>query len=350
MSLYRSLRSLRSGALTAAFAALSLAVPTQAQTSLTGAGATFPAPIYQKWFNDYQSVGNAQINYQPNGSGGGIKAVTEGVTDFGASDMPLSDEQLKAYQDHFGYKVLLFPTVLGAAVPTYNLPEVKQPVKFTPDALAGIFLGTITKWNDPAIANANKGVNLPDRKILVAHRSDGSGTTFVWTDYLSKVSSAWTSKVGKPNTSVQWPTGFGSKGNDGVAAFVKQQVGAIGYVELIYAVKNKLEYGSIQNKSGEFVRADLASVTAAAQGAAKSIPDDFRVSITDAPGKTAYPISTFTWLLVPSKISDATKRKAITDFLKWAITTGQNEVESLDYARLPPAVASKELKAVTQIQ
>lgn len=332
------------------FLAALAALPLQAQTSLTGAGATFPAPIYQKWFNDYQSVGNVQINYQPNGSGGGIKAVSEGVTDFGASDMPLSDEQLSAYQSKNGFKLLEFPTVLGAAVPIYNLPEVSQTLNFTPEALAGIFLGKITMWNDPAIASANKGVNLPSRKILVAHRSDASGTTFVWTDYLSKVSPAWKSTVGKPNASVEWPVGVGGKGNDGVAGLVKQEAGAIGYVELIYAVKNKLAYGKVRNQAGEFVLADLGSVTAAAAGAAKSIPDDFRVSITNAPGKAAYPISTFTWLLIPSKISDAGKRTAISGFVKWALTKGQAEVESLDYARLPASVVAKEQKAIAQIQ
>jgi phosphate transport system substrate-binding protein len=317
---------------------------------LTGAGATFPAPIYQKWFNTYQSIGNVQINYQPNGSGGGIKAVSEDVADFGASDMPLTDEQLAAYQSKHSYKLLEFPTVLGAAVPIYNLPDIHQALNFTPAALAGIFLGKITMWNDPAIASVNKGVKLPATKILVAHRSDGSGTTFVWTDYLSKVSPEWKSKVGKPNTSVQWPVGVGGKGNDGVAGLVKQEPGTIGYVELIYAVKNKLAYGNVQNQAGEFIQADLASVTAAAAGAAKSIPDDFRVSITDAPGKGAYPISTFTWLLVPSKISDAGKRAAFSGFLKWALTNGQTEVESLDYAKLPTSVVAKEEKALSQIQ
>jgi phosphate transport system substrate-binding protein len=333
-----------------ALVAMGAAAPVQAQVSLTGAGATFPAPIYQKWFSDYQSIGNAQINYQPNGSGGGIKAVTEGVTDFGASDMPLTDVQLADYQSKHGFKVLLFPTVLGAVVPTYNLPSVKQPLNFTPAALAGIFLGTITKWNDPAIAGANKGVSLPNLDINVAHRSDASGTTFVWTDYLSKVSPEWVQKVGKANTSVQWPTGIGGKGNDGVTGIVKQQEGAIGYVELIYAVKNKLAYGNVQNSSKEFVTASLASVTAAAAGAAKSIPDDFRVSITNAPGKGAYPVSTFTWLLVPSKISDGAKKTALVGFLKWAITKGQDEVEALDYAKLPSSVVSKELKAIALIQ
>jgi phosphate transport system substrate-binding protein len=330
--------------------AIGAAMPARAQVALTGAGATFPAPIYQKWFADYQPIGNAQINYQPNGSGGGIKAVTEGVTDFGASDMPLTDEQLSDYQSKHGFKVLLFPTVLGAVVPTYNLPSVKQALNFTPDALAGIFLGTITKWNDPAIASANKGVSLPDQTIQVAHRSDASGTTFVWTDYLSKVSPAWVQKVGKANAAVQWPVGIGGKGNDGLTGIVKQEEGALGYVELIYAIKNKLEYGNVRNSSNQFVTANLASVTAAAAGAAKSIPDDFRVSITNAPGKTAYPISTFTWLLVPSKFSDAAKKTTMIGFLKWAITKGQDEVETLDYAKLPASVASKELKAIAVIQ
>jgi phosphate transport system substrate-binding protein len=319
-----------------------------AQTQLTGAGATFPAPIYQKWFSEYQSIGNVQINYQPNGSGGGIKAVTEGTVDFGASDMPLSDEQLKAFKDKHGFSVLLFPTVLGAAVPTYNLPEVSQELKFTPDVLAGIFLGKITTWNDPAIKQANPGVNLPGDKIVVVHRSDGSGTTFCWTDYLSKVSPEWKTKVGK-NTSVEWPTGIGGKGNDGVAGLVKQQKGALGYVELIYAVRNHLPYGKVKNESGEFVKADLSSIGAAA-ASVKSVPADFRVSITDAPGKGAYPIATFTWLLVPEKISDSNKEKALAGFLKWAITSGQNSVESLDYAKLPPGVVSREEQQIGLIK
>jgi phosphate transport system substrate-binding protein len=332
----------------AAFFLLAAVVPLAAQTSLTGAGATFPAPIYQKWFNAYQSVGNVQINYQANGSGGGIRAVTEGTVDFGASDMPLTDEQLKAFQSKNGFGVLLFPTVLGAAVPTYNLPELKKELKFTPQALAGIFLGTITTWNDPQIAKANAGVNLPSDKIIVVHRSDGSGTTFCWTDYLSKVSPQWNSKVGK-NTSVNWPVGLGAKGNDGVTGVIKQQKGSIGYVELVYAVKNHLAFGAVQNQAGEFVKADLKSVTAAA-AAAKEMPADFRVSITNEAGSGVYPISTYTWLLVPAKISDATKRKALNGFLKWAITTGQASVESLDYARLPAAVVAKEEKQIAKIQ
>ena len=323
-------------------------LPLTAQTSLTGAGATFPAPIYQKWFNDYQSVGNVQINYQPNGSGGGIRAVTEGIVDFGASDMPLNNDQLKAFQDKHGFPVLLFPTVVGADVPTYNVPGVTE-LNFTPEALAGIFLGKITMWNDPALANANPGVKLPADKIVVVHRSDASGTTFCWTDYLSKVSPEWRSKVGKPNITVDWPTGIGGKGNDGVAGLIKQEKGSLGYVELIYAVKNHLPYGKVKNNAGEFVKADLQSVTAAA-ASMKSIPDDFRVSITDAPGKGAYPIATFTWLLVPQEFSDNGKQKAMAGFLGWALTTGQGSVESLDYAKLPQHVVSKEQQQIAQIK
>src|SRR5579883_595132 len=327
---------------------LAAALPLAAQTSLTGAGATFPAPIYTKWFAEYQSVGNVQINYQANGSGGGIKAITDGTVDFGANDMPLTDEQIKTFKErNGGTTILLFPTVLGAAVPSYNVPGVTGDLKFTGKALAGIFLGSIKKWNDPEIAKANPGVKLPDDNIVVVHRSDGSGTTFCWTDYLSKVSPEWSSKVGK-NTSVNWPAGLGAKGNDGVAGLIKQQKGSIGYVELIYAVKNHLAYGSVQNKSGQFVKADLKSVTAAA-AAVKTIPADFRVSITDQPGSGVYPISTYTWLLVPAKISDAAKRQALTGFLKWAITKGQDLVEPLDYARLPQAVVAKEEKQIALI-
>jgi phosphate transport system substrate-binding protein len=329
-------------------ALLAATLPVAAQTSLTGAGATFPAPIYTKWFNEYQSIGNVQINYQPNGSGGGIKGVTDGTVDFGASDMPMTDEQLKTFKDKHGFDVLLFPTVLGAVVPTYNLPEVTAELKFTPEILAGIYLGKITTWNDPQIAKANPGVKLPSDKIVVVHRSDGSGTTFCFTDYLSKVSPEWSSKVGK-NTSVDWPTGLGAKGNDGVAGLIKQQKGSLGYVELIYAIRNHLPYGTVRNKDGEFVKASLASVTAAA-AALKSMPADFRVSITDEAGKGVYPISTFTWLLVPSKFSDASKGKAMVGFLKWAVTAGQNSVEALDYARLPASVVQQEQKAIAEIK
>jgi len=333
-----------------ALAAVAAVLPLGAQTSLTGAGASFPAPIYLKWFSEYQSVGKVQIDYQANGSGAGIKAVTDGTTDFGASDMPMTDDQIKAFKDKNGGKnILLFPTVLGAVVPIYNIPGVTAELNFPREVLAGIFLGKITTWNDPALAKANPGVKLPNEKIYVAHRSDGSGTTFCFTDFLSKISPEWSSKVGKPNTTVDWPVGLGAKGNDGVAGLVKNQSGSLGYVELIYAVKNKMTYGKVQNKALQFVKAELSSVNAAA-ASLKEMPADFRVSITDAPGKTAYPISTFTWLLVPSSFSDANKGKAMAGFLRWAITKGQDEVESLDYAKLPAGVVSKEQKQIAMIK
>lgn len=330
------------------FGALALAFPLCAQVGLTGAGATFPAPIYQKWFSAYQSVGNVQINYQAIGSGGGIKSVTEGTVDFGATDAPLTDDQLTAYKSKNKHDVLLFPTVLGAAVPTYNVPGVTGELNFTPEALAGIYLGEIKKWNDAKIASANPKVKLPDKDILVIHRSDGSGTTYCWTDYLSKVSGQWKSKVGK-NTSVEWPTGVGAKGNDGVSGLLKQQEGSIGYVELIFAVKNQLPYGKVKNKSGEFVKAELKSVTAAA-AAMKEMPVDFRVSITDGAGSGVYPISTFTWLLVPTHYNDSAKAQAVKGFLKWAITKGQDHVESLEYAKLPKTVVAQEEKQIARIQ
>ena len=317
---------------------------------INGAGATFPYPIYSKWFDVYHTNNpNFQFNYQSVGSGAGIKQVTEGTVDFGATDGPMNDDQLKAYQDKHGSGILHFPTVLGADVPTYNISGVTGALNFTPDALAGIFLGKVTKWNDPAIAGANKGVNLPAADIVVVHRSDGSGTTYIWTDYLSKVSDEWKSKVSK-GTSVNWPVGLGGKGNEGVTGLVKQTPNSIGYVELIYAVQNNIPYGSVKNSSGNFVKADLASVTAAAAGAAKQMPDDFRVSITNAPGKTAYPISSFTWLLIPQKFQDAGKRDAIKGFLKWMLNDGQNSVETLSYAKLPKEVVEKEKKAINSIQ
>ena len=322
----------------------------RAALSINGAGATFPNPIYSKWFDDYHKKNpDIEINYQSIGSGGGIKQVTEGTVDFGATDGPMNDEQLKAYQDKHGFPILHFPTVLGADVPTYNISGVSGELNFTPQALAAIFLGKVTKWNDPLIGGANKGVNLPASDIVVVHRSDGSGTSYIWTDYLSKVSDEWKSKVGK-GTSVNWPVGLGGKGNEGVAGLVKQTPNALGYVELIYAIQNQMPYGKVKNSSGEFIKADLPSVTAAAAGAAKNIPDDFRVSITDAPGKGAYPISSFTWLLIPSKFSDTAKRDALKGFLKWMLTDGQNEVEVLSYARLPKEVVAKEMKAIDTIQ
>ena len=317
---------------------------------INGAGATFPYPIYSKWFDVYHTKNpNFQFNYQSVGSGAGIKQVTEGTVDFGATDGPMNDDQLKAFQEKHGSAILHFPTVLGADVPTYNIPGVTGALNFTPEALAGIFLGKVTKWDDPAIAGANKGVSLPAADIIVVHRSDGSGTTYIWTDYLSKVSDEWKSKVSK-GTSVNWPVGLGGKGNEGVTGLVKQTPNSIGYVELIYAVQNNIPYGTVKNSSGNFVKADLASVTAAAAGAAKEMPDDFRVSITNAPGKTAYPISSFTWLLIPQKFQDAGKRDAVKGFLKWMLSEGQNSVETLSYAKLPKEVVEKEKKAINDIQ
>jgi phosphate transport system substrate-binding protein len=317
---------------------------------INGAGATFPNPIYSKWFDAYhQKNPHINFNYQSVGSGAGIRQVSEGTVDFGATDGPMNDEQLKAYQDKRGSGILHFPTVLGAVVPTYNVPGVNTALNFTPDALAGIFLGKITKWNDPALAGANQGVNLPAQDIVLVHRSDGSGTTYVWTDYLSKVSDEWKSKVGK-NTSVNWPVGLGGKGNEGVTGLIKQTPNSIGYVELIYAVQNSIPYGSVKNSSGSFVKADLASVSAAAAAAAKEMPDDFRVSITNPLGKTAYPISSFTWLLIPAKFQDTAKRDAIKGFLKWMLADGQEYVEQLSYAKLPKEVVAKEAKAINNVQ
>jgi phosphate transport system substrate-binding protein len=318
--------------------------------SINGAGATFPYPMYSKWFDEYHKKnGNVQINYQSIGSGGGIKQVTEGTVDFGASDGPMNDDQLKAFKEKHGFGILHFPTVLGADIPTYNIPGVTAELNFTPEALAGIFLGKITKWNDPAIGGSNKGVNLPGNDIVVVHRSDGSGTTYIWTDYLTKVSDEWKNKVGK-GASVNWPVGLGGKGNEGVAGLIKQTPNSFGYIELIYAIQNNMPYGRVKNSSGAFIKADLAGVTAAAAGAAKDMPDDFRVSITNAPGKTAYPISSFTWLLIPEKFSDATKRDAIKGFVTWMLTDGQNSAEALSYAKLPKEVVAKERQALAQVQ
>ena len=317
---------------------------------INGAGATFPYPIYSKWFDEYHKKdGNIQFNYQSVGSGAGIKQVTEGTVDFGATDGPMNDEQLKNFQDKHGSGILHFPTVMGAVVPTYNVPGVTGALNFTPEALAGIFLGKITKWNDPAIASANKGATLPANDIVVVHRSDGSGTSYIWTDYLSKVSDEWKSKVSK-GTSVNWPVGLGGKGNEGVTGLVKQTPNSIGYVELIYAVQNSIPYGSVKNSTGAFIKADLASVSAAAAGAAKEMPDDFRVSITNAPGKSSYPISSFTWLLVPQKIQDGAKRDSIKGFVKWMLSDGQAYAEQLSYAKLPKEVIEKEKKAINNIQ
>jgi phosphate transport system substrate-binding protein len=324
---------------------LALAVPACAQTTLNGAGATFPNPIYSKWFSEYHKAHpDIQINYQPIGSGGGIRQVLAGTVDFGATDGPMSDEQLAQAKS----KILHVPTVLGANVPAYNIPGVTAELKFTPEALAGIFLGKIASWNDPAIATANPGVSLPNQPIIVIHRSDGSGTTYIWTDYLSKVSPDWQSQVGK-GVSVRWPVGLGGKGNEGVAGMIRQMQGSIGYIELIYAIENKISYGIVKNGAGNFVKASLGSVTAAA-ASVKSMPADFRVSITNAPGKDAYPISSFTWLLIPAQSKDPAKGKILADFLAWMVDDGQKMTADLAYAPLPESVTTKVKLEIKQVR
>jgi phosphate transport system substrate-binding protein len=315
----------------------------QAQ-KLTGAGASFPYPIYSKWFSEYSAAHpGVEINYQSIGSGGGIRQVTAGLVDFGASDGPMTDEQLAASK----IKLIHIPTVLGAVVPIFNVPGVTD-LKFSPDVLADIFLGKISMWNDARIAKDNPGVKLPSQKIIVVHRSDGSGTSYIFTDYLSKVSSEWASGPGK-GTSPSWPVGVGGKFNEGVAGLVRQLPGALGYVELIYALQNKISYGAIRNPAGNWVKASIDGVTQAA-ASVKQIPSDYRVSITNAPGKDSYPISSFTWLLIPIKAQDATKGKVIKDLLSWIVKSGEGEVASLSYAPLPPALADRVLKTVYSLQ
>ncbi len=327
--------------------ALAGAMITAHATDLNAAGATFPAPIYQKWFEVYKSEHpKVQVNYQSIGSGGGIRQLSAGTVDFGASDAPMTDDQMSKIT---AFKVLHFPTVMGAVVPTYNVTGLAKDLRFSGDTLADIFLGKIAKWNDPRLVQDNPGANLPNASITVVHRSDGSGTTFVWSDYLSKVSPEWKSKVGA-QTSLSWPVGLGQKGNEGVAGFVKQTPNSIGYVELIYAVQNKMGYGFVKNAAGVFLKADLAGVTAAAAGAAQSMPSDFRVSITNAPGKAAYPISTFTWLLMPNKIPNPAKRADIKAFLEWMLTSGQSYCAELSYAPLPKEVIAEEMKQIDRIQ
>jgi phosphate transport system substrate-binding protein len=326
-------------------AGLALALPVMGQTTLNGAGATFPYPIYSKWFSEYNKLHpDVQINYQSIGSGGGINQLKAGTVDFGASDMPLKDELVKQIPVPF----VQLPTVLGSVVPSYNIKGVTAELKFTPEALAGIYLGKISKWSDPAIAKANPGVKLPDTGIVVVHRSDGSGTTFVWTDYLSKVSPEWKASVGS-NTSVSWPVGLGGKGNEGVTGLVRQTDGSIGYVELIYALQNKVPFGVVKNAAGNFIKASLESTTAAA-AAAKFTPGDFRVSITNAPGKEAYPIASFTYLLVPTHWKDGNKGKITVDFLHWMLKDGQQMVENLDYAKLPKNLVEMEQATIQKIQ
>jgi phosphate transport system substrate-binding protein len=313
---------------------------------INGAGATFPYPIYSKWFSEYNKLHpEVEINYQSIGSGGGIKQLASQTVFFGASDGPMSDDQLKSAPG----PILHLPTVLGGVVPIYNVPGVTAELKFTGPVLAELILGKITKWNDPQIAKLNPGVKLPDTDVTVAHRSDGSGTTYIFVDYLCKASEEFKKTIGGVATSIQWPVGIGGKGNEGVAGLVKQTPGAMGYVELIYATQNKIPYGPVQNAAGEFLPASLASVTAAAASASKSMPADFRVSITNAPGKGAYPISSFTWLLYYEKPTDKAKAKVMVDFTKWALTDGQKYCADLGYAPLPPEVVKLELEAIKRI-
>jgi phosphate transport system substrate-binding protein len=321
-----------------------LAVSTVQAQKITGAGATFPYPIYSKWFSEYSAAHpGVEVNYQSIGSGGGIRQVTAGLVDFGATDGPMTDEQLAGSK----VKLIHFPTVMGAVVPIFNVTGVSD-IKFSPDVLADIYLGKITTWNDGRIAKDNPGVKLPSETINVIHRSDGSGTSYIFTDYLSKVSKDWAGGPGK-GTALNWPKGIGGKGNEGVAGLVRQLPGSIGYVELIYAMQNKISFGEVKNAAGNWVKASIAGVTEAA-ASVKTIPADYRVSITNAPGAQAYPISSFTWLLVPVKSADPAKGKVIKDFLNWMLNDGEKEVSALYYAPLPAAVIAKEHQTVNSLQ
>jgi phosphate transport system substrate-binding protein len=323
---------------------LALALPAFSQTTLNGAGATFPNPIYQKWFSEYHKAHpDIQFNYQSIGSGGGIRQVLAQTVDFGASDGPMTDEQLSQAK----VKILHIPTVLGAVVPAYNVPGVTQELRFSPSTIANICLGKITNWDDKAIAKDNPGVKLPSKTIILVHRSDGSGTNYIFTDYLSKVSSEWKDQVGK-GTSVKWPVGLGAKGNEGVAGMIRQMDGGFGYVELIYAVQNNIPYGGVQNAAGTWLKGTLEGATAAA-ASVKNMPADFRVSITNAPGKDAYPISSFTWLLIPVKAQDAAKGKILVDFLNWMLDDGEKMTKELAYAPLPDNVAAKVRETIKQV-
>jgi phosphate transport system substrate-binding protein len=317
-----------------------------APIQINGAGATFPYPIYSKWFSEYNKLHpDIQINYQSIGSGGGIRQLTNQTVFFGASDGPMTAEQIQTA----GAKVLHLPTVLGAVVPVYNVPGVSGDLRFSGPLLADIFLGKVAKWNDKAIAAENPGVSLPGDDITVVHRSDGSGTSYIWADYLAKVSPEWSKRVGVA-TSVNWPVGVGGKGNEGVAGLVKQTPNSIGYVELIYALQNKIPYGTVKNAAGSYVRANLDSVTAAAAATEGKMPPDFRVSITNAAGKDVYPISSFTWLLLYESNKDKARAQAMVDFVKWAITDGQRYAAELGYAPLPASVVKLETEAIKRIK
>ena len=323
------------------------AMPATAQNlQINGAGATFPNPIYSKWFSEYNKLHpTIQINYQPIGSGGGIRQLTNQTVFFGATDGPMTSDQIQAA----GARILHLPTVLGGVVPVYNVPDVSGELRFSGPLLADIFLGKVAKWNDPAIAKENPGVTLPGGDITVVHRSDGSGTSYIWVDYLAKVSPEWKQKVGVA-TSVNWPVGVGGKGNEGVSGLVKQTPNSIGYVELIYAVQNKMAYGSVKNADGQYVKATLDSVTSAAAATEGKMPADFRVSITNAPGKNAYPIASFTWLLFYESPKDKDRARAMVDFMKWALGDGQKYAAELGYAPLPASVVKLEMGALSRIK
>lgn len=315
------------------------------QAQINGAGATFPNPIYSKWFFEYNTLHpDIEINYQPIGSGGGIRQVLNQTVFFGATDGPMTDEQLQSAPTPIRH----FPTVLGAVVPIYNLPGIDQDLRFSGPLLADIYLGKVKKWNAPAIARLNPGVKLPSTDIVVVHRSEGSGTTYIWVDFLSKTSSEFKDKVGV-NTAVNWPAGVGAKGNEGVSGLVSQTPGSVGYVELIYALQNKIAYGPVQNEAGAFVKASVESVTAAAASAAGNMPEDFRVSITNAAGMDSYPVSSFTWLLLYERPQDQAKAKVMSDFLRWALTDGQKYCADLGYAPLPAEVVQRELSVLDKM-
>lgn len=325
-----------------------LSINSYAQVKLTGAGSTFDYPIFSKWFDVYNKMTGVQINYASIGSGGGIQQITQGTVDFGASDAPLTEEQMNTFKDKRGTEVIHLPIIMGGVAITYNLPSVGQGIKLDGETLADIYLGKITKWNDPAIVKMNPGKNLPNKAILVTHRSEGSGTTFIFTSYLSKVSSEWAKKVGN-STSVNWPIGLGGKGSEGVSGLISQTQGAVGYVELAYAIQNKLPYVIMKNKDGNFIEPNFNTVTAAAAGAVKNMPKDLRAVITNADGKNAYPISGFSWIVVPKDIKDYSKAETLVKFLRWGITKGQAYAQDLYYSPLPKQVQKLDLEKVNSI-
>lgn len=322
----------------------------QSGGQLNGAGATFPYPIYSKWFNEYAKINpEAKINYQSIGSGGGIKQITEGTVDFGATDSPMSNEEIEKADTKNNNKIIHFPTVIGSVVITYNIPGIDQNINLSPEAIVGIYMGTIKKWNDPLIQKENADIKMPDKDIIVCYRTDGSGTTYVLTDYLGKVSDKWKSEIGVAKD-VKFPVGQGGKGNEGVTGLVKQLDYSIGYVELIYALQNNLKYAKIKNKEGEFIAPSLESLTNAADASLNEMPEDLRQSITNASGKGSYPISSYTYLLIYENQTDAFKGKILKEFLVWAMNDGEKFAKDLGYAPLPPSIVAKSLEKVNKIK